>query len=194
MATQEKRNKTNPNGANQYLADPRQALFLAYYIDPKSESFGNATQSGLRAGFERTYAENLKNKMPYWLSRKVEDFKSNRLLEKAERNLEEIMDLPSKIQAMGAFGPIYTKEGKGKKAKKVPIMVYSSGLLKVKNDASKFVAEKIGRGKYAKEEPGTPPLGTVTNYTQIIINAPNGTKNTGDKSDTQTIPSLGSSE
>ena len=41
--------------------DPRQTAFLTYYLDPKSETFSNALQSGLKAGYKQEYAENILN-------------------------------------------------------------------------------------------------------------------------------------
>lgn len=49
-----KKPKTNPNGANQYLLDPRQIKCWEYYTNPKSETFSNAYQSAIRAGYENT--------------------------------------------------------------------------------------------------------------------------------------------
>ncbi len=176
---------SNPNGANQHKLDPRQSLFIAYYLDPKSQSFGNATESALLAGYEEEYARVVLSKMPDWLSQKVADYRSSRMLEKAERNLDEILDLPTMIPAMGAFGPILQKVTVKKKVKlkngktvlrntikKVPVMAYAGGLLKLKNDASQFVAERIGKKTYGKDVPTTPPTGSIVHMTQIIINQP----------------------
>jgi hypothetical protein len=138
--------RNNPNGANGVVTDPRQSLFIAYYLDPKSLTFSNALQSALKAGYAQNYAENIMDEMPDWLREKLGNVKSSRLLEKAERNLDEILDLPSKVQAMGPFGPIFEK-GKGKK----PVMVYANTLLKIKNDASQFVAERVGKKKYGTD-------------------------------------------
>lgn len=83
--------QTNPNKVNQYTdPDPRQSLFLAYYLDPKSETFSNCTQSGLKAGYSQEYSENLMQIMPDWLSKRIE---SNSLLYKAEKRLNQILDL-----------------------------------------------------------------------------------------------------
>ena len=38
---------------------PKQTLFVRYYTDRKSESFGNATQSALRAGYGPEYARKI---------------------------------------------------------------------------------------------------------------------------------------
>ena len=152
MAT-ELQNKTNPNGANQYVSDPRQELFLSYYLDPKSKTFSNAFRSAKKAGFSEAYSTLITAKKPTWLVEKVNEFKSKRMLENAERNLDELLDLPSKVQAMGAFGPLW----KDKKKKK-PLMTYASTLLKIKNDASQFVAERLGRSKYGDESGGNKTL------------------------------------
>lgn len=155
--------KTNPNGVNQYTdPDPRQGLCLSYYLDPKSETFSNMLQSALKAGFTQSYAENLMSIMPAWLSESIGDLD---FLSKVERNLSFFLDLETKVQAMGAFGPIFEKKersgtktlrnGKKKKVKiieKVPIMVENAKLLGHKKDTTFFVAERIGRSRYKKAD------------------------------------------
>lgn len=70
---------------NQYTApDPRQALFLSYYLDPESETFSNALQSALKADYSQEYAESITHKMPNWLAEKVGD---SLLINLAEKNL-----------------------------------------------------------------------------------------------------------
>jgi len=59
--------------ANQHTPDPRQALFLSHYLDPSSDTFSNAMQSALLAGYSQEYAENIKSLMPQWLSDSIED-------------------------------------------------------------------------------------------------------------------------
>jgi len=76
--------------ANQYTPDPRQSLFLQYYLDPKSETFSNGLQSALRAGYELEYAKTLVSQMPDWLS---ENIKYENIVKKAEKNLEEFMGI-----------------------------------------------------------------------------------------------------
>lgn len=85
--------KTNPNKANQYKPDPRQALFLAGYLDPNSKTFSNCLQSALEAGYEHEYAKTLTAKMPTWLA---ENVNSTKFVAKAERNLDEFLDLPTR--------------------------------------------------------------------------------------------------
>lgn len=79
--------------ANQWNTDPRQDAFLAYYLDPKSETWGNAFKSALKAKYSKEYAENIKNIAPQWLSENMED---SRLLAKAMGNLEEYLKTKKK--------------------------------------------------------------------------------------------------
>lgn len=134
-----KKARTNPNGANQYKLDPRQSLYLEYYFDPESETFSNSLQSALRAGFEETYALNLTNTMPLWLSEKIEEMS---MVSKAERNLNEILDMRTKIPNTD---------------------LHMEKLLKIKADVSKFVAERLAKKKY-----GTGPLAVVNNNTLVV--------------------------
>jgi len=167
--------KTNPNKVNQYTKpDPRQTIFLSLFLDPQSKTFSNVLQSGLKAGYKREYAENLTSEMPKWLSENLGDLQ---MLAKAERNLNEILDLEELVPAMGAFGPILMdgkkigtkkvkvkddednlvklKSGKQKyktvpKYERVPVMVINPKLLNIKKDATFFIAERIGKLKFSK--------------------------------------------
>ena len=78
---------TNPNGANQYLFDPRQKLCWDLYIDPKSETFGNAKQSAIRAGYVEDYADQITT--AEWFLGKLRRFN---MLHKAERNLDRALE------------------------------------------------------------------------------------------------------
>ncbi len=115
--------RTNPNGANQYVVDPRQALFLEYYLDPKAGTFSNALQSALKAGFTQSYAESLMAQLPEWLSEKLGELN---MLSKAERNLNKMLDLETEVIA-------------GR---------HDDRILRIKADISKFVAERLGKTKY----------------------------------------------
>jgi len=75
---------SNPNGANQWVPDPRQDLFLSHYLDPNSETFSNAYQSALKAGYSDEYAQ-VVTRGRSWLSEAVSDA---RLVTLATKNLE----------------------------------------------------------------------------------------------------------
>lgn len=81
--------RNNPNNANQYVPDPRQSLFLSYYLDPKSKTFSNALQSALKAGYEQEYAESITAQMPTWLSESIRD---SEIIQRAEKNLSEFLN------------------------------------------------------------------------------------------------------
>lgn len=104
--------------------DPRQTKFLAYYFDPKSETYSDCKNSALKAGYAIEYAENLFHLMPEWVSAAIE--RRKRILNKAERNLEEILDLD------------------------VTDRKIRPALLGIKSDVSKFASERLGKKHYSK--------------------------------------------
>jgi len=69
---------------------PKQIDFLTYYNDPKSDTFSNAKASALKAGYSEEYAKNLTGQLPDWLSDNIS--RRRRLLNKAEKNLEKLLD------------------------------------------------------------------------------------------------------
>lgn len=79
--------KTNPNGANQYLFDPRQKLCWELYISPKSETFGNATQSAVKAGYEWGTANQITT--AEWFLGKLRKLN---MVNKAEKNLDKALE------------------------------------------------------------------------------------------------------
>ncbi len=105
--------------------NPKQELFLKYYLDPNSETFSNATQSGIKAGFSPGYANNLTTMMPTWLEETVGDARRVRL---AEDNLLQLMtqDEDMKVKAdMTKF--VASTLGKKKYSTKQDIDVTSKG-------------------------------------------------------------------
>ncbi len=49
----------------------KQRLFIDYWIEPTSETFGNAYKSALRAGFAPKYSMNMTGQAPKWLSESI---------------------------------------------------------------------------------------------------------------------------
>lgn len=68
--------------------NPQQEAFLKNFLDPKSDSFGNYTQSGLKAGFSKDYSETISSQLPKWLDEALED---STLVTKALDNLSEFL-------------------------------------------------------------------------------------------------------
>ncbi len=151
--TKKEKPKNNPNKVNQYTdPDPRQALFLSNYFDPKSDTFGNVSKSGIKAGYEESYALNIFVEMPKWLSKYLETATYDRMLIKAEKVLEETLD-------MSVNTIEYKTTGKGKNKKTQAIVITNPALVKIKQDSGKFVSERIGKHRWAQRTELTGPGG-----------------------------------
>lgn len=107
------------------LLTPQQELFLAYYTNPKSETFGNAKQTALKVGYSLDYAENITGLMPDWLSDNIGLLKR---LKKAEKVLDETLEMDTK-------DPVTNKT--------------DSSLQKTKADVAKFIASTVGKSTYS---------------------------------------------
>ncbi len=126
------------------ILTPQQKLFLNYYTNPKSETFSNAVQSALKAGYKQEYAESITTKDLQWLSENVGDMK---LLEKAEKVLNKTLD----------YEPVNEK---GK---------IDTPLLAIQNKTAQFIAGTIGKIKYStKGEDGIAKLAESITGMKII--------------------------
>lgn len=119
----------NPNGANQFQLDPRQNLCWGFYINPKSETFGNGTQSAIKAGYEPDYADQITTVA--WFKGKLRRLN---MLEKGEKVLDEMLEMPVKILKF---------EGSGED--RVEVVVTEPALVKIKQDTAKFITERLGK-------------------------------------------------
>ena len=107
------------------ILTPQQELFLASYTNPKSDTFSNALQSALKAGYTQEYSESITAQMPDWLSENLGDMKR---LRKAEKVLDNILEL----------APV-DSEGK-----------VDNALLKTQADVGKFFAKTLDKKKYSE--------------------------------------------
>lgn len=112
------------------LLNPQQELFLAEYTNPKSENFGNAVKSALKAGYTENYANNITGLMPEWLFENIGDMKR---LRKAEKNLDEVQNIP-----------IYNEEGRP-----------DSQLIEKRTKVDMFIAERLNKDKYSTRQEQT---------------------------------------
>lgn len=140
--------KTKPKKNKSFISSitPQQQIFLQHYLNVKSETFNNALQSALRAGYSQEYAENITHLMPDWLSERIGD---NEMLEKAVDNLNDFLGMDVEEPVIGAFGPL-----KDRKTGYL-IMRDNVGKMKLKLDTSKFVAERLGRKRFGQEKATT---------------------------------------
>lgn len=120
------------------LLDPRKALALDYYSDPASETFSNARQSMLKAGYSEASAKDVQ-KLD-WFNAHRATFHVN-LIKKAERNLDRIASIQVKLD---------------KASNKAEIEI-----AKLQADISKFVVDRLARAKYGKNEEIKPPEVTI---------------------------------
>ena len=115
---------------NQHIPDPRQSEFLKAYLDPKSETFSNALQSGLKAGYSREYSESILSKDLDWLAESVRD---EELVAKAEKALLEALNY-------------LTVDESGK---------VDAGAGRLKLDATKLVLKGLKKEKYSERQEHT---------------------------------------
>lgn len=133
--------KSNPNGANQFQLDPRQALLWESYINPHSETFGNALQSALKAGYTQAYAEQITN--TEWFLGKV---RRMNMRKKGEEVLKEILEMDTTNPKLVGEQIVETND---------------PALLKIKQDTAKFATERLGKEDWASQTQIANPDGTA---------------------------------
>lgn len=154
---------------NAVALDPRKAKFMQFYYDRESPTWGNAKQSAIAAGFGENYACQITYRKPQWW---LDFVRQQNMADLIEQHFTEVMQLPSVVQAMGAFGPLFAKEtikeevgvfktGKRKGQKKfvkreikVPIMVPATSIIKEKTAVAKIAAPAHNPEKYRQKATG----------------------------------------
>lgn len=112
--------KTNPY--NQHNPDPRRILAWNLYIDVDSDTFSNGYASAIKAGYSESAARQI-TCSPWW----VEKCRRKSLLDKAERNLADDLDLD-----VGKYG-----------------ILEESKLRTIRQRTTHFVAERLGKDVYS---------------------------------------------
>ena len=128
--------QTTGKTTNQYTLDVRQDKTWELYLNPKSETYGNATKSAVKAGYALTTAQHITLE-DWWL----EKTRRLNLLSKAEKVLEHTITMETNLPVIGMFGPIVDKKTKQ------PLLKEDANLLKIRQDSAKFVAERLGKKK-----------------------------------------------
>jgi hypothetical protein len=126
--------------------DPRQALFIKFYTDPKSDTFANQEQSAIRAGYSETYAHVISGAKPDWLTENIQN--TVHMVQRAERNLKKYLEIELDT----------TDTSKG-----------NIDLAKIQTDVSKFILKNLARGKYSEDKEVNAP-----NVNIKIVNYGNG--------------------
>lgn len=94
---------------------------------------------------------------------RLAEFKKEQRLMKAERNIDEILDLEVQEPVITMIGVL--KDTAGKEITKI-----NPNLLRIKQDTSKFVAETIGKEDYSKRNELTGKGGKDIPVTPAVIN------------------------
>lgn len=120
--------KPNPNGANQFVYDPRQKLFWELYNDLKSETFSNAYQSAMKAGYTEGYSAQITTQD--WF---LEKMRRSGMLSKAEKVLDRTL----------TFEPV---DEKGE---------IKTDLLRIQTDVAKHITKTLGKEDYSERQEHT---------------------------------------
>lgn len=143
-------NPSNPNGSNQYHLDPRQKLCWELYVNPKSETFGSARASAIKAGYTEETANQIT--VANWFLVKS---RRSTLFEKAEKVLEDMLTMPVETADIRGYS---SNRGRNRNRRDgdeedigedeyEPVLVVKTepALVKIKQDTAKFVAERLGK-------------------------------------------------
>lgn len=115
---------TNPNGANGTTSDPREKIMWDFYVEGLSQGRENAYEAAIKSGYSEDHARNIT--IQGWFKERKDKLRRKEMLSKAERNLDNILDLD-----------VTDKE-------------IDSRLLSIKADVSKTVAKTLGKEAYSE--------------------------------------------
>lgn len=106
--------------------DPRVTVFKMFFLDPRSATFWNVRGSAIRAGYKEDYASNITNHRPRWWQELADSAEFTRadMLHQAEKNLKNTLKSEAHTE---------TQE-------------------KLRHDASKFIAERVGKEFYSTRQ------------------------------------------
>lgn len=113
--------ETNPNGANGTTSDPREQVMWDIYVSKLSKGIKNAYESAIEAGYGVDHSRNIT--LQGWFKERISKLKRKEMLSKAERNLDNTLDL-------------MTLNKKGQE---------DAQLLKIKVDVSKTIVTTLGK-------------------------------------------------
>jgi hypothetical protein len=117
--------------------NPQQIAFIEYFFNPESETFSNMTQSGIKAGFDEKYSENLSSMGLKWFEIAMGIYGDDSFLKDIDDELKKI----AKMETIS-----HVKVGDEVVIKQDP------ALLKIKQDTLKFLAERLNKNKYSTKQ------------------------------------------
>lgn len=117
---------------DELIIDPRRKAAWDGFVDPRSPTYGNMTQSGIAAGFDEAYSRQLST-AEWWLAK----VRRMNLFRKSEKVLEEMLTMPVETLKWGNDN----SEDEHDRS----IVTTNPALVKIKQDTAKFVAERLGK-------------------------------------------------
>lgn len=131
------------------LVTPQQAKALDNYQNPLSDTFGNLTQSLIKAGYTKGTANTLCSKKNKWLSSNIE--RKVKMIYKAEEHLEKIQNLDVKLNSK-----------------------LNVDIAKLQVDVNKFILKNLAKGKYNDNPEQVAPniQVNITKYSDHVDKAP----------------------
>lgn len=117
--------KTNPNGANGTTSDPREKIMWDFYVEGLAKGNENAYEAAIKAGYKELSAKKIT--VRDWFLERKSKLRRKEMLEKAERNLDKVLDLV--VEEDGKINP---------------------QLLRIKTDVSTTVAKTLGKEAYSE--------------------------------------------
>lgn len=117
-----------------YRPSPKNKRFMELYLNPESETFGNAYQSGLAAGFSKHYATNILNVAPKWLAS---------YLEKSDFTSDHIKQL---LQSL-AISAENSRSPDDTRLKAIELMMKSMGMIDKQGSTNFTIVQPILGGK-----------------------------------------------
>ena len=114
--------ETNPFGANRDIRDPREQVCWDFYIETIREGRPNAYAAAIKAGYEESTSKQVT--VREWFIARKDRLKRKDMFSKAERNLDQVLDL--EVEEEGRINP---------------------QLLKIKTDVSVTVAKTLGKNE-----------------------------------------------
>ena len=112
--------------------NPQRTAFKELYCNPESDTFGNAQQSAIKAGFSKEYAKNIMNQGQDWV---LEIIRDTEMTSKAEKVLNEMLEMDVETITMR------TKNG--------DVIDRNPALIKIKQDTAKFITERLKKEKWS---------------------------------------------
>lgn len=116
--------------------DPRREEAWKNYITKGGTTFGNAYLSAIKADYSKGHAKQITSEK-WWLDKA----RKSGLLAKAEKVLDEDLELETVVDVIGMFGPIINKETKK------PFRKVDPDLRRIRQSAAGFVASRLGKNK-----------------------------------------------